>query len=102
MSKDKIIVFQDTKCLVNYEQYADNDRPMLWLEDLEDEDDSYYCDATVNIPEIELAEDEVLIQLNNGNTGIVEALVSGGIISEPHRFENHNYYKNIPVAKLIK
>ncbi len=39
--------------------------------------------ATVNIPEVELDADLVIIKDHSENAGMVDALVAGGIVSEP-------------------
>jgi len=54
-------------------------------------EDGPWAMCTVCMPEITLAENEVIIKDYSENEGILEALVEAGIVSEPTRFVRVGY-----------
>ena len=56
--------------------------------------------ATVNIPEIPLESDEVIIKDYSENEGMLKALLTAGIVAEPHRFVGSGFV-TMPVCRLL-
>lgn len=64
-------------------RYAGNDRPAIQVIDMED---GYpYCMATVNMPDMDLADNEVAIKNWSENEGILECLQANGVIGPVKR-----------------
>jgi len=68
---------------VEMTRYAGNDRRAIQLIDTEDGD--LYCTATVNMPDIDLSENEVAIKNWSENEGILECLQANGVIGPVKR-----------------
>jgi hypothetical protein len=56
--------------------------------------------ATVNIPDAELASNEVCIKSYSENEGMLDALLKAKIVAKPHRTVQSGYVV-IPVCKLL-
>ena len=66
---------------------------------LNDEEDGLpYCRATISVQN-KLEDGEVAIKNYSENEGILESLISAGIVFPPHRVIDQGYVK-IPVCKL--
>lgn len=64
-------------------RYAGNDRPAIQVIDMED---GYpYCMATVNMPDMDLADNEVAIKNWSENEGILECLQANGVVGPTKR-----------------
>jgi hypothetical protein len=59
-----------------------------------------YMVATVNLPDVELKEGEVVVKDYSENEGIFSALKEAGIVSEPVRWVHTGFVK-CPVCKLL-
>jgi hypothetical protein len=59
-----------------------------------------YMVATTNMPDVKLDDDEVIIKNYSENTGILDALISSCIISEPVRVVCTGFV-TCPVCKLL-
>jgi hypothetical protein len=57
--------------------------------------------ATVNLPEVPMAIDEVAVKDYSENEGMLDWLVSHGIVSEPVRYVGSGF-STIPICKLLK
>ncbi len=73
-----IVQFKAWLCTAVLEMYS-NGRPAIALFDCED--GSPIACATVNIPEVPLAIDEIIVKDYSENTGMLEALVAAGIVT---------------------
>ena len=68
---------------VEMTRYAGNDRPAIQVIDTED---GYpYCMATVNMPDMDLADNEVAIKNWSENEGILECLQANGVVGPTKR-----------------
>lgn len=94
----KIVEFNRWKCRVYKVSYATNGRTALQLLDIAD--GSRIATATVNIPEVELDDDEVIIKDYSENKGILEALIQAEIIEKPIR-ELKLGFVTVYVCKLL-
>ena len=56
--------------------------------------------ATVNVPEVELKDDEVLVKDYSENKGMLAALVGAGVV-EPTGREVDSGFVKLPVCKLL-
>jgi hypothetical protein len=76
----KVVTFKEYDCVLQYSQYM-NGRTSIQLIDIPT------CipvaTATVNIPDVELEEDEVIIKNYSENEGMSQALMDAGVISHP-------------------
>ena len=73
------ITFWDCNLKVVKAEYKNNNRTSLHLIDKKG---IQHLTATVNVPEIDLNEDEILIKNWSGNLGILECLEQAGIIKQ--------------------
>lgn len=92
------IHFLNVPCRIELHQYA-NKRHALELI-TEDDFEELMCRATVNLPEVPLADDEVIIKDWNENAGTLLLLEGAGIVSRPLRYVRTGYVK-APVCKLL-
>lgn len=77
-----VVRFNDRDLRMEFGIYP-NDRVAITLIDTSDpEFEERWCTATTNIPEIELADNEVVIKNYSENTGMLEALVAAGIVRD--------------------
>lgn len=91
--------FMGFECAVQKTYYGNNKRTALQLFDVTD--GQPVATATVNIPEVELKENEVLIKNYSENEGMLEALERAGIVWRTGESVS-NGRVTIPVAKLLK
>lgn len=89
--------FLGYNCILNFGQYA-NGRTAIQLIDVED--GAPVAIATVNVPEYDLAADEVVIKSYSENIGVLDALINANIVRETGRFVNTGYI-SAPVCKLL-
>ena len=73
------VKFKQWTCNVNFAKYV-NGRPAIMLSDIED--GSPVAKATINIPEIELDNNEVIIKDYSENEGVLDVLLNAGIIED--------------------
>jgi hypothetical protein len=57
--------------------------------------------ATVNLPETDLNEDEIIIKNYSENEGVLEFLIENGIVGNPLRTVSSGWI-TCPVVKLLK
>ena len=74
------VTFSEWDCYLVKEKYS-NGRTALTL--MEEDSHEEVLIATVNIPEVTLASDEVIIKDYSENEGVLKVLVEAGIISLP-------------------
>ena len=94
---NKRVTFQGFECEVHKITY-NNGRVGLQLNDIID--GCPIATATINMPEIELAPDEVIIKDYSDNTGMTEVLVQGGVIELTNR-KAMTGYVYAPICKLL-
>jgi hypothetical protein len=68
---------------------------------IDSNDGEYVLTATINIPEVPLADDEVIIKNYSENEGILDWLIENEIISSPARFIPVGYTL-APICKINK
>jgi hypothetical protein len=93
----KIVKFLQWECYLVFARYA-NGRLAIRLMDINDHDE--VATATVNIPNVILAENEIIIKDYSENDGMLAALVYGGIVKNPHRYCTTGFV-SCPICKLI-
>ncbi len=84
----KQIHFRSWVCKTELGTY-DNERMAISLVDIED--NSRIAIATVNVPDVDLDDDEVIIKDSSENEGMLTALINANIISEPLRYVKAAY-----------
>lgn len=97
MLNDTVVQFLDWPCRVDLSGRYSNGRRAIRLFDAND--GGPVATASVNLPEIDLAEDEIAIKTYSENTGILEVLLDGGVLAPPHR-EVSNGFAIFPVCRL--
>ncbi len=96
-TKEKEVIevnVQGYNCIVHFEVYSNNGRKAIWLLDKETGEENFY--ASVNIPDVELRENEVIIKDYSENEGVLNALISAGVVSKSIFFA-----KGLPVCELL-
>ena len=93
----KIVEFQTWECNVEITSYQNNDRIAIILSDIAD--GNIIAVGTVNLPDEELASDEVFIKDYSENEGMLDSLMKADIIHAPHRLVVSGFAL-IPVCKL--
>ncbi len=96
--KEIIIKFKRWTCKLAWEQYG-NGRTALQLIDAEDGE--LVATATVNLPHIQIAPDEVIIKDYSENDGLLNVLVKAGIVEDTGRKVKSGYV-DIPVCRFLK
>lgn len=94
----KTVIFKGWSCTLNFATYFENKRTAIQLFDTND--GSPVATASINLSEEVLEADEIAIKDYGENSGMVKALVDGGIISEPIRYVTSGYVE-IPICKLL-
>ncbi len=95
----KQIVFHNWLCNVDISQMYANGRTAIILNDAEDGE--RVAVATINLPNEELKDDEVIIRDHSENEGMLMALVSNNIVTHPHR-EIRSGFVICPVSFLVE
>ena len=90
--------FRDWKCEAVFSRYY-NDRTAIQLID-EETTWPPVATATMNLPETELARDEVIVKDYSENIGMLDALMEAGIVTAPVRYVRTGYV-SCPICKLI-
>lgn len=90
-----IVHFKDYTCRLVKHIYAGTGRIALELVD----DEGPVARATVNMPEVKLAPDEILIKDYSENEGMLDALVNAGVVTDTGRREACGYV-SVAVGKL--
>lgn len=83
------VEFRGWTCRVERASYGGTDRIALPLYAVED--GSPVAVATVNLPELALAADEVLVKDYSENAGMLELLIAAGVVSPPLRAVQSGY-----------
>lgn len=92
------VTFQGWACRVERASYGQSGRIALPLYGLED--GSPVAVATVNLPELALAPDEVLIKDYSENAGMLDLLVAAGVVGPPLR-EVRSGYVTLYVCRCL-
>lgn len=90
------LTFLEYACTVHVYRYRGNGR--LAIELVDQADGEPVAAATVNLPGARLATDEVAIKNYAENEGLLEVLLSAGVVSPPDRFESSGFV-TIPVRR---
>jgi hypothetical protein len=86
--------FLDTDCTVQKRQYA-NGRVDLLLVD----EEGPVATATLNLPDVPLGKNQVLIKTWSENEGILDALVSAGVVKATGQTVRSGFVE-VPVCEL--
>jgi len=90
------IEFLGCKCIITKEKYC-NGRTALGLTEVDTGEP--FATATVNLPEINLAQNEIAIKNYSENEGILQVLIDAGVIGKP-KYEIQSGFVSIPVCEL--
>jgi len=86
-------------CKLEFSEYK-NGRTAIIAVDAKDPSGAPVCVATVNIPGEDIEKDEVIIKDYSENEGVLQSLISAGIISKPLRMVGTGFVE-CPVCKLL-
>jgi len=92
----RTIEFLGYKCEVHKAEYG-NKRTALQLVD---EDGMPMCMASVNLPDVPLADGFIFIKDYSENTGVLAALIKGGIVEDTGGTARSGFVE-VPVCKLL-
>ena len=84
-------------CKVDLSQRYSNGRTAI---ELICEDGDPMCVASVNVPALALAKDEVIIKNYSENEGVLEALIHAGIVSDTGETVKMGFVE-CPIVKLL-
>lgn len=96
-ASDITVKFKEWTCKMNFAQYK-NDRTAIELVDSSNGEP--IAMATVNIPEEDIEDDEVIIKNYSENDGMLDALMDAGVVGEPLRMVKSGFVE-VPVVKLL-
>lgn len=91
-------IINNTKVMIVKEEYASNGRTALIALDIEQ--GGLYTSLTTNIPDIELHEDEVVVDVNAIQQTGVDELIQQGVFSSPLRIL-HSGFVDYPICKIL-
>jgi len=91
------INFLNYDCKLSFAKYG-NGRTAIQLLDVTD--DSVVAVATTNLPDVTIANNEVIIKDYSENEGMIAALRNAGVITNPTRFI-HTGFTKVPVCALL-
>jgi hypothetical protein len=89
-----VIEFKEWKCHCQFAKYG-NGRTAIQLMNADPIDDGEYISppgteqiatATVNIPEVDLKDNEVIIKDYSENEGMLKSLILGNVVHMPHKY----------------
>jgi len=93
----KKIIHDGNELTIQFNQYENNDRIAIRLYMSDGEP---YCDATVNIPDVDLKPLETAIP-EYKCPGLLKTLYEAEVISEPIRSIRYNMISNLPICNII-
>lgn len=96
--KPVLVKIRNSVCRVDLQRYAEGGRVAITL--IDTSDGAPYATASVNMPEILLADDEVLIKDYSENRGMLAALEASGVVVRTGKAVRTGFVQ-IPVAKLL-
>ena len=91
--------FNTYDCRVQWSRHAQSRRPAILLVNAHAPGDVIAV-ATLDLPDVALAEGEVAIQDFGASAGVLEALTTAGVVSAPVRFIARDG-QQIPVCTLL-
>ena len=92
-----VVRFQDWNCYIVMEQYSDGEGLSLRLVDPHDM--SSVARATINVPGIVLEPNEILIKDYSENMGMLQALVSAGLVTDTGQVA-HSEFAELPIVTV--
>lgn len=95
--KSQKIIFKNWKCFIEKGTYSNG---RIALELIHSKDGEPVLVATINIPEIFVAKDEVIIKNYSENEGVLELLINANIISKPLRMVESSFI-TAPICRLL-
>lgn len=94
---DQRVHFADEPCTVLRGQYANGGIALRLVVTATGEP---MATATLHLPGVALAADEVIVKTYNENTGLLDALVAGGIVTPTGRTAATGFH-SAPICRLL-
>lgn len=91
------VQFHEWKCNLVFGKY-NNNRVAIELEEIGTKDP--VAVATVNIPDIELKQSEIILKTYSENEGMLECLRKADVVSRPVRWVETGFVK-VPIVLLL-
>ncbi|MCF7990890.1 MAG: hypothetical protein K9M02_10645 [Thiohalocapsa sp.] len=91
--------FNTVECRVQWSRHAESRRPAILLVNARAPGDVIAV-ATMDLPDVALAADEVALRDFGPSAGVLEALMIAGVVSAPVRFVEHGE-QQIPICTLL-
>lgn len=88
---------EQVHCTPRFSYYRDG---RLALELVDPFNGTRLVTASVNVPEVELAPDEIALKDYSENTGVLDALVRGGVVAVTERAVRTGFV-TLPVVRLL-
>lgn len=95
---NKQVLFKKWLCDIKIGKYAENRRKSIRL--IDSITGEPVATASVNIPHVELKENEVAIKNYSENEGVLEALIKAGVVKEPGWFLTSGLVE-LPICEII-
>ena len=95
---DGLVRFKEWVCELQFGRYHGNDR--IAIELVCHNNGEPIATATVNVPNIDLKENEIIIKDYSENKGILDALITAGIISSPQKHVKTGFVE-CPICLLL-
>ena len=90
--------FKNWNCYLNKRLYNSNGIALTLADEI---DGHTVAVCTVNVPDLPLEADEVVIKDYSENEGMLYALVSAGVVSEPIGYHQQGYVE-MPICKVLR
>jgi len=92
-----IVKFKKWNCKIKISRYGVNDRLALQLNDFTNGE--VVAEASINLSDFPLGENEIAIKNHSENEGILQVLVDSKIVSEPKYYVDSGFV-TIPVCDI--
>lgn len=87
-------------CILKKDKYATNGRLSLQLFDALD--GTPFAIVTVNIPDVELEQDEIMVKNYSENSGMDDWMIENGLAIDTGKLVSIGYVTGIPIMKLTE
>lgn len=96
------IYYDNLELSVSFEKYLNNNRKAIILYDYNsDLPGEIYTKATLNLPYVNLNDDEVVIKNYSENVGLDDALIENNLTEDTGKTVEINYI-TVPIHKILK
>lgn len=94
----KQVLFKKWLCNIETRRYAEKERVSIHL--IDSFTGEPVATASVNIPHVDLEENEVAIKNYSENEGVLQVLIDAGVISKPNWFVSSGLVE-LPICEIL-